>query len=55
MNYTLEFVFIEHFIYLFCQLTKWPHNHTLRDACFVNLEKWPPARMLVTYVGQCAL
>ena len=33
MKYTLEFVFIERYAMLFCQLTKWPHKHTLCDAC----------------------
>ena len=32
MKYTLEFVFIERYAMLFCQLTKWPHKHTLCDA-----------------------
>ena len=27
MKYTLEFVFIEHYAMLFCQLRKWPHVH----------------------------
>jgi hypothetical protein len=38
MKHTLEFVFIERYGMLFFQLTKWPHNYTQSNACFVNLE-----------------
>ena len=55
MKYTLEFVFIERYAMLFCQLTKWPHKHTLCTACFVNLENGRLRACRVTYIGQCAL
>ena len=37
-KHTLEFVFIERYAMLFFQLTKWPHKHTLSNACLFNLE-----------------
>ena len=55
MKHTLEFVFIERYVMLFCQLTKWPHKHTLCDACFVNLENGLLRACRVGYIGQCAL
>ena len=40
MKYTLELVFIERYAMLFGQRTKWPHKHTLCDAC---LSAWKMA------------
>ena len=55
MKHTFEFVFIERYAMLFCQLTKWLHKHTLCDACFVNLENGRLRTSRVAYIGQCAL
>ena len=45
MKHTFELVFVKRYAMLFFHLTKWPQKHTLSNACFVNLEKWLPARM----------
>ena len=55
MKHTFEFVFIERYTMLFCQLTKWPHKHLLWDACCVNLENGRLRACRGAYIGQCAL
>ena len=40
---------------LFCQLTKWPHKHTLSNARLFNLENGHLRACRGAYISQCAL
>ena len=40
---------------LYCQLTKWPHKHTLSNACLSNLKNGRLRACWGMYIFQCAL